>query len=168
MMMGVHLPVIDCRKMKTSMLKFNTSGEMWETIVRANGLRNETFACPHCRHWFSELIADLRTETVNSLDQQVIDAWKSYKTDADLWSLYTGLKYSDVCVALASVMEFPEYKTALDQSDPKSFLSLSLSLSQKLRLQDGKDKGQEDQKGSQEGRQESHIQGCQENSEESC
>jgi hypothetical protein len=110
--MGIYLPVIDCQKMRTSMLKFNTSGEIWETIVRANGLRNETFACVHCREWFAKLIRDLRKEFGTSQDPQIVEAWKSYKTDADLWSLYTGMKYVDVCVALASAMRPPTYKFA--------------------------------------------------------
>jgi len=114
--MGIYLPVINCVKMRTSMLKFNTTGEIWETIVRACGLRNETFACVHCRCWFSELIRDLKKEYGRSDDSQIVDAWKSYKTDAELWSLYTGLKYSDVCVALASATGPPEYKSAQSQS----------------------------------------------------
>lgn len=116
MVFGMYLPVIDCRKMRTSMLKFNTSGEIWETVVRCIGLRNETFACPHCRLWFADLYQALFEEHGASTDPRVVEAFLSYKTDADLWSMYTGLSYSDVCAAMASAMEFPEYKTAYVQT----------------------------------------------------
>lgn len=111
-MLGIYVPVIDCKKMRTSMLKFNVSGEIWETIARACGLRSETFGCIHCREWFSDLIKELKRAHGYSTDPKVIEAWKSYKTDAELWSLYTGLKYSDVCTALASAARSPEYKFA--------------------------------------------------------
>jgi hypothetical protein len=119
--MGVYLPVISCQKMRTSMLRFNTSGTLQETIIRACGLRNETFACAHCRHWFSELIEYLRKY---SRPFDCVDAWKLYKSDAELWSLYTGYKYSDVCAALHRAVGPPEYKTASSQS---TFYSQSYS-----------------------------------------
>jgi hypothetical protein len=113
---GMYLPVINCQKMKTSMLRFNTTGDISMTIIRACGLRNETFACIHCRIWFNELIYALREKFGLSDDPAIVAAWKSYKTDAELWSQYTGYSYSDVCAALASVARSPEYKSATFQN----------------------------------------------------
>lgn len=110
MMLGVLVPKIDCRRMRTSMLKFNVSGLIWETIARACGLRNETFACTLCRDWFADLLKDLRRKHGDDTDPMVVEAWKAYKSDADLWSLYTGLSFSDVYNALASVETSPENK----------------------------------------------------------
>lgn len=156
--MGIYLPVINCQKMRTSMLKFNTTGSLAMTVIRACGLRNETFACIHCRLWFSDLLHDLREHCDGLQDQDVKDAWKSYKTDAELWSQYTGLKFSDVCVALASVMRSPENKTALAQLTFSKFHSLFVQ-SQNVEIQEIL---QVHPKGSQEGGQsyqESHSQG---------
>lgn len=94
------------------------------TIIRACGLRSETFACIHCRLWFNDLIYSLREKYGSSTDPTIVDAWKAYKTDAELWSQYTGYSYSDVCAALASVARSPEYKSASSQISFQKFHSL--------------------------------------------
>lgn len=155
--MGVYLPVIDCQKMRTSMLKYNTTGEVDMTITRACGLRNETFACIHCRMWFSDLIDDLKTQYGSSEDPSIKLAWKCYKTDAELWSMYTGLKFSDVCAALSAAVRSTENKSARDLSFSQFYQeSRSLSVqSQNVEIQESQDRPQGSQERGQ-GNQESH------------
>lgn len=87
---GMYLPKADCDKMKSSALIYNREQTNAMSIVRACGLRNETFTCGECRSWFAALIESLRVRFPigSSLDTDL--AWKNYKTDVELWSLYTG------------------------------------------------------------------------------
>jgi len=87
----MYLPVIDCEKMRTNALVYNHVGTIAGTIQRANGFRAETFACESCRAWFAGLITYLRNRTLTNKDPDVVAAWKSYKTDDELWALYTGV-----------------------------------------------------------------------------
>jgi len=90
---AMWLPVIDCERMRCNMLIDNDKQTIENTIVRACGLRNETFACDECRDWFDDLIQFLRARTVPDMKKPGIsDAWKNFKTDAELWQLYTGIK----------------------------------------------------------------------------
>jgi hypothetical protein len=89
---AMYMPVIDCEKMRTNMLIYNEQKTAANCIVRACGLRNETFACDDCRKWFSELIEYLRNKYAMSQDPQIQEAWKSYLTDRELWRVYAGLE----------------------------------------------------------------------------
>jgi hypothetical protein len=88
---GMYVPTINCEKMRTSMLRYNEHGTIDYTIIRACGLRNETWACLSCRNWFNNLIDYLRVVTRDSLDVKVRDAWKNYQSDLQLWLNYTGM-----------------------------------------------------------------------------
>jgi len=91
----MYLPVIDCVKMRTNMLIFNDhlgGDRLANTIVRACALRTETFACEGCRSWFADLITFLRARHNPARNPQLRDAWKSYKTDHQLWELYSGFE----------------------------------------------------------------------------
>lgn len=88
---AMFLPIIECKKMRTNMLIYNSKRTVANTITRACGLRNETFACDECRLWFSELIFFLRDKYHASLDPEIIQAWSNYKSDSELWSLYSGM-----------------------------------------------------------------------------
>ncbi len=87
---GMYLPVIDCCKMRSNMLIYNKDQTRALTIVRACGLRNETFACEDCRHWFLELINFLRDLYRGDESPEIVEAWKNYLTDYDLWKLFSG------------------------------------------------------------------------------
>lgn len=91
---SMYFPVIDCSKMRSSMLVYNEHQTAANTIIRANGLRLETFMCVECREWFSSLICFLEEKYYLSPDVDVQNALKSYKTDAELWVLYSGLSRS--------------------------------------------------------------------------
>jgi len=101
------LPSIDCCKMRNSCLRYNDENRSVElriaaTIVRACGLRNETFACESCRTWFAELVAFLRNKYHTSPCIEIKNAFKAYKTDAELWELYTGLTTEDLSALYGS------------------------------------------------------------------
>lgn len=87
-----YLPVIDCERMRTNMLIDNEAGTPANCIVRACGLRNETFACEDCRVWFLGLIEFLRVKYPIGYSMSTDQAWLNYKTDRDLWEMYTGIK----------------------------------------------------------------------------
>jgi len=98
---GMYLPDIDCEKMRTSMLIYNEDQTVATTIVRACGIRKETFPCEDCRNWFGDLIAWLRNYTAREEyrdDPAIVTAWKSYLTDSELWGIYTGLESTHVHV----------------------------------------------------------------------
>jgi hypothetical protein len=88
------LPTIDCQKMRTSMLRDNERGGVANTIIRACGLRNETFACQDCRRWFADLIDYLRQHYSRDLDDDIRNAFTGWKSDYELWCLYTGIQLS--------------------------------------------------------------------------
>jgi len=93
---SMFLPKIDCDKMRCSMVHYNEAHTLEMTVIRANGLRAETFACIDCRKWFAELIDDLRVRCGTLRDVELVNAWKTYKTDQQLWELYTGYElYTD-------------------------------------------------------------------------
>jgi len=90
------LPVPNVVKMRHNMLIFNSHkgkpDQVPNCIVRACSLRNETFVDPGARQWFSSLIDFLRNKYGASVSPAIKAAWRSYKTDAELWALYTGFK----------------------------------------------------------------------------
>jgi len=86
---AMYLPVIDCERMRSNMLIYNAKHTVDNTIVRACGLRNETFACKDCRVWFNDLIMFLLSRY--GRDLKCVDAFKNYLTDRELWELYSGL-----------------------------------------------------------------------------
>lgn len=67
-----------------------------QSVIRACGLRNETFACESCREFFNEYINYLKTKYSNSIDPDIIAAFKNYLTDRELWILYSGLQPMDL------------------------------------------------------------------------
>lgn len=85
-----YFPVIDCEKMRTNMLIDNKDNTPAGVIVRACGLRNETFACESCREWFNGLISFLRVKYGDDSSSAVQSAWKNYLTDRELWKVYSG------------------------------------------------------------------------------
>jgi hypothetical protein len=93
----MYLPIPDCERMRTSMLVFNRAEDkggqeqIAMTIIRANGLRAETFACESCRVWFADLISFLRGRHGKSVAPCVKEAWSTYRSDSELWNQYTGL-----------------------------------------------------------------------------
>jgi hypothetical protein len=84
------LPVITCERMRSNMLVDNAAQTLEMTIIRACGLRNETFACESCREWFQSLIDYLRDLSSKSVSPEITLAWKSWLPDLSLWKLYTG------------------------------------------------------------------------------
>jgi len=90
--LSMYLPVIDCVKMRTNLLIYNEKQTRENTIVRACGLRNETFACVECRDWFKDFLDWLRSECYGSETPEMVVAWKNYLTDNELWRIYTGLE----------------------------------------------------------------------------
>jgi len=84
------LPNIECCKMRNSMLRYNEMHTPSMTIIRACGLREETFSCLECRNWFQELIQYLRNKFSGDLSPEIANAWKSYLTDGQLYEIYTG------------------------------------------------------------------------------
>jgi len=94
----MYLPVIDCVRMRTNMLIYNEQRTVQNCIVRACGLRNETFACSDCRTWFLDLIDYLRSRYGHREDCR--DSFKSYLTDRELWKMYSGLSEIDTCAGL--------------------------------------------------------------------
>lgn len=100
---AMYLPVGPCNKMRTNMLIFNESGTPANTIVRACGLRNETFGCADCREWFADLIEYLREKYQRSRDPEIVAAWKNYLSDQEIWEIYTGHTAEDVRTSPASM-----------------------------------------------------------------
>jgi len=93
---AMYLPVIDCERMRSNMLIDNEQQTVANTIVRACGLRNETFACESCRDWFAALLEFLRDRYGASVDPAIVQAWTGFKTDRELWQLFTGMEVVDV------------------------------------------------------------------------
>lgn len=93
---GMYLPVIDCNRMRSNMLIYNEDHTIQNSIIRACGLRNETFACLSCRGWFLGLIEYLRKLTADDTTLETLNAWKNYNTDMDLWKIYSGKQLMDV------------------------------------------------------------------------
>jgi len=94
----MYLPTIDCCKMRTSMYRYNEVRKPEMTIIRACNLRGETFACDSCKYWFDDLINYLRGReetSIYSKKPEIINAWKNYKTDAELWAHYSGIGWED-------------------------------------------------------------------------
>jgi len=91
---GIYLwlPVIDCNKMRSNLLIDNRERSAVMTVIRACAFRNETFACADCRLWFSDFILWLRKRLSHLNDNvEVQNAWHAYKTDHELWTLYSGI-----------------------------------------------------------------------------
>jgi hypothetical protein len=86
--LSMYFPVIDCEKMRSNMLIDNVHQTPFYSIVRACGLRNETFACVSCRKWFLDLINHLRSKYQGDSQYQL--AFKNFLTDRELWKLYSG------------------------------------------------------------------------------
>jgi len=114
----MYLPCIDCDRMRSSMLVDNKEQTLCMTVIRACGLRVETFGCPSCREWFSSLINYLRVKTAKDYSEEMLEAWKNYHPDASLWKLYTG-RFCDGSRKFAQSLEEP-----VDPSQNLSFLSL--------------------------------------------
>jgi len=95
----MYLPNIDCNKMRSSMLIFNTEKiyPIQSALVRCCGIRNETFACESCRKWFSDLYLYLLT-LVDQSAKYVVEIKKNYLTDTQLWILYTGITFADLYI----------------------------------------------------------------------
>jgi hypothetical protein len=87
----MYLPVIECRKMRTSMLIYNKHSTLEMTVVRACALRAETFPCVSCRRWFAELIDFLRVKTAHIDTESMRTAWSGYHSDYFLWEFYSGM-----------------------------------------------------------------------------
>jgi len=95
---AMYLPVIDCQKMRSNCLIYNdeVNDPVAMTITRANGLRAETFACESCRDWFADLIYYLRSRYPATESAPIREAWTTYKTDSELWELYSGYEAVDI------------------------------------------------------------------------
>jgi len=95
----MYMPHIDCEKMRSSMLIFNDAKEerLENSMVRCAGLRNETFACVSCRKWFSDLWLFLlqKLDRNNKYYDRIVS---NYKSDDDLWTMYSGIQYADLNV----------------------------------------------------------------------
>lgn len=89
---AMWLPSIDCHKMRSSMLIYNEQMTLSNTIVRVCGLRNETWACHDCRTWFQGIFDYLKEHYFSSGTPEIKRAFSGYKTDMELWELYTGRK----------------------------------------------------------------------------
>lgn len=89
---NMYLPVINCVKMRSNMLIYNQHQKPAYTIIRCCGLRNETFACESCRNWFQLLFEFLTDRYIYDQDPEIINAFKNYKTDDELFALYTGFQ----------------------------------------------------------------------------
>jgi len=88
---SMYVPVIDCHKMRSSFVRYNKTSTVYETINRLCGIRNETWGCEECREWFREAGLFLkRYYNYLEFDPQWIECWKGYKSDYDLFTLYTG------------------------------------------------------------------------------
>jgi hypothetical protein len=86
------LPSIDCEKMRSSLLVYNEEKTNAHSIIRACGLRNETFACGECRQFFADYIDYMKEKHRNDIDPDIVSAFKNYLTDRELWILYSGLQ----------------------------------------------------------------------------
>lgn len=89
----VYVPSIDCHKMRASLVMFNKSHTLVETINRLCGFRNETWACKSCRKWFSECAQYVRNQCVDG-DPAIDTAWKGYLSDLELAEIFTGYKFT--------------------------------------------------------------------------
>lgn len=87
---SMYFPIIDCQRMRSNALIFNENRTVEYSIIRACGLRNETFACEDCRKWFLGYINFLRNKYGNSEKPSIKEAFKNYLTDSEIWKVYTG------------------------------------------------------------------------------
>ena len=92
----MYLPHIDCNKMRTSLVRFNTTKDLHQSIVRCNGLRAETFACESCRVWFSDIYIYLKQMLSVPYTHASLTAISTYFSDDQLWELYTNLTLADI------------------------------------------------------------------------
>jgi hypothetical protein len=89
----MFLPHGDCNKLRTSMRIYNEEQTIWHTIIRACGLRLESFACEGCRNWFEELLEYLRDRTLSYQGSpEWKNAWSCYLSDDRIWRIYTGIE----------------------------------------------------------------------------
>jgi hypothetical protein len=100
---SMYLPHIDCTKMRTAMVRNNPQAHnvdpmicLYNSIVRCAGLRAETFACESCRTWFSQLFWYLVAQLPTPHTRDAISALTTYKSDTQMWELYTGIKSADM------------------------------------------------------------------------
>lgn len=96
-----YLPHIDCEKMRTSMVRYNVDGDILNSIVRCNGLRDETFACESCRLWFSDLHSFLVAQLPVPYSRKAMLALSTHFSDDQLWRLYTDVMSPDIYVCKA-------------------------------------------------------------------
>lgn len=83
-------PCINGHKMRCSLVHHNELQTVENTIVRACALRAETFPDETERAWFAKFITHLRGLYKPS-DHAYAKAWTNYKTDTELWILYSGI-----------------------------------------------------------------------------
>lgn len=88
---GMYFPCIDGHKMRCSLLHYNEQQTVEQTIVRACSLRSETFPDEVERAWFGRFIVHLQKKFPPS-NATYASAWKNYKTDKQLWNLFSGLE----------------------------------------------------------------------------
>jgi len=142
---AMWLPIIDCSRMRSSMYIYNEDHNVYTSIVRACGLRNETFACKSCRVWFQDLIDFLRIRHGTSTDPAIVEAWKCYLYDWELWELYSGLKAEDVRVphsgkALPRLNTNAPPQTTMPSSKKKKHVSIKKTTSSKKKASSSKKK----------------------------
>jgi hypothetical protein len=123
---SMWLPVADCSRMRASMLIYNEHVIEPDfavyTIIRANQLRVETFACMSCREWFASLIQYLRRNFSSALYDT---AWTSWKSDSQILSAYTGLMSGTAVLATSGG---DDQLDILDRSTLSSFHHLESAL----------------------------------------
>jgi len=92
----LYLPHIDCAKMRTSLVRYNVNKSLYNSIVRCNGLRAETFACESCRDWFHRIFVYLKGLLPKPYTKKAEEALSTYFSDDQLWELYTNLTLADI------------------------------------------------------------------------
>lgn len=88
---GMYFPCIEGHKMRCSLLHYNEQQTVEQTIVRACSLRSETFPDEVEREWFSRFIVHLYQKYPPHIEKYKV-AWSNYKTDKELWNLFSGLE----------------------------------------------------------------------------
>lgn len=86
---SMFFPCIDGHKMRCSLLHYNEAQTIPQTIVRACSLRTETFPDVIEREWFRNFLTFMQRRYPPS-DPRYRDVWKNYKSDYELWVLYSG------------------------------------------------------------------------------
>lgn len=92
----MYLPHIDCVKMRTSFVRYNTTRTLYASIIRCNGLRMETFACDSCRVWFNNAYIFLRDKLPVPHTAAAKQALSTYFTDDQLWEIYSNVTLADI------------------------------------------------------------------------